>query len=292
MKVQVFQDLGRVRALSALFSIRQSKKTSIEGGNIRLVNRLIKLSGAELRVNSTVIAIEPGLHRRYRVSATNNITPYPSNIDSREYDAVIIAAPLYESGKALFKSLGLDPTKLRSVSNSQFMDLHVTFFTSLSAVPPQVFNLPGNISMPDDLVFTNGSLNGLGLIRVTRGEICYWYGCYPGDECDTCEMEFVYGVILQRPLDLNRTVNLLGHNASEGRTMSECGIRWIHRQFWPHALPIYRKDQPISSSIKIAPNLLYLNGAEDIISSIEMSCLMGRNAANWLFHHGLSDFRM
>lgn len=46
--------------LASLIAAGKGTTTSVEGGNSRLVERLIRLSYADVRLNSSVIAINPG----------------------------------------------------------------------------------------------------------------------------------------------------------------------------------------------------------------------------------------
>lgn len=54
------QDLANSSGLSALLAAGKETTTSVEGGNRGLVERLIRLSYVNLRLQSGVTAIEPG----------------------------------------------------------------------------------------------------------------------------------------------------------------------------------------------------------------------------------------
>lgn len=55
------QNLADVRGFSSLMAAGVSKATSVDGGNNRVIERMIKLSKADLHLNSQVIKISPRL---------------------------------------------------------------------------------------------------------------------------------------------------------------------------------------------------------------------------------------
>jgi hypothetical protein len=81
----------------------------------------------------------------------------------------------------------------------------------------------------------------------------------------------------------NDLVRMIGQQFHEGSELSDYDISWVHRQAWPHAFPRYQESHALLEEVEIAPKLFYLSGAEDVISSMEMSCRMGHNAAEKLY---------
>lgn len=76
---------------------------------------------------------------------------------------------------------------------------------------------------------------------------------------------------------------MLGQQLEGGSELSDYEISWVHRQFWPHAFPQHAKHGALQEEVEISSNLFYLSGAEEIMSSMEMSCRMGDNAAMALY---------
>ncbi len=58
LRARSSQDLSHASAVSALIAACKSTTASVDGGNGRLVERLIRLSEADLQLNSTVVAIK------------------------------------------------------------------------------------------------------------------------------------------------------------------------------------------------------------------------------------------
>jgi hypothetical protein len=239
---------------------------------------MIKLSEADLHLNSQVINISPGHHRRYRLSVAHDdpSTQFP-NLEYAEFDAVILAAPLQSS------KIDLSDLSLRSIASlPPYVEAHVTHFTTPAAISPKFFNL-FNTSIPDDVLTTSTTSHDPDLLSLGKFIICYRRGCLPGDDCDQCDWENLYRVLSRHRMEDNDLVRMIGQQFHEGSELSDYNISWVHRQAWPHAFPRYQENHALAKEVEIAPKLFYLSSAEDVISSMEMSCRMGRNAAEKLY---------
>lgn len=111
------QNLADVRGFSSQMAAAASKTTSIPGGNTRLIERMIRPSEADLRLNSQVIKVSPGHRRRYRLSIGRD-SPNPEH---EELDIVILAAPL-QSSKVDLGDLG----SYSIASLTPYVKTHVT----------------------------------------------------------------------------------------------------------------------------------------------------------------------
>jgi prenylcysteine oxidase / farnesylcysteine lyase len=272
------QNLADVRGFSSLMAAGVSKATSVDGGNNRVIERMIKLSKADLHLNSQVIKISPGYHRRYRLSVARTSPAYTPNPEYAEFDAVILAASL-QSSKVDLGDLGL-----RSIASlTPYVETHVTHFTTPLAISPKFFDPLLNASVPDDVLTTFTSSHDPDLLSLSKFTICYHRGCLPGDDCDQCDEENLYRVFSRHRIEDGNLVQMIGQKFHEGSELSDYDISWVHRQAWPHAFPRYQENHAIIDEIEIAPKLFYLNGAEEVISSMEMSCRMGHNAAEKLY---------
>lgn len=276
-RAQFSQDLTDIRGFAALMATRPSRSTSILDGNNRLVERMIKLSNADLRLSSRVTKISPGHHRRYRLSVSHGL----SLEEYAEFDAVILAAPL-QSSRVDFSDLAINSiTPL-----PPYTETHVTQFTTTELISPTFFNLPPNTTIPDD-IFTASTTFGPDLLSLNRSKLCIIRGCSPGndfDECDECDWENHYRILSHHRICDSDLVRMMGQQLREGQKLSDYNIFWAHRHAWQYAFPKYQKGHALLDRIEIAPQLFYLGGADDVFSSMEMSCRMGRNAAGMLYH--------
>ena len=66
----------------------QDMRRAQETGTLVAIERMIKLSEADLHMNSQVVGNSPSHHRRYRLSVVSD-----PHIPRREFDAEILAAP-------------------------------------------------------------------------------------------------------------------------------------------------------------------------------------------------------
>lgn len=74
----------------------------------------------------------------------------------------------------------------------------------------------------------------------------------------------------------------MGRWWTAGQQYSELGLSWVHRKEWPLTVTHFEKGRPLPGDMEIADNIFDLGLAEDVISSMEMSCRMGRNVARKL----------
>ena len=272
------QNLEETRGLSSLVIGGKSKATSVGGGNKRLVEHMIERSKATLKLNSEVTKITRGDSGRYKVtvSVSNSDPTSPLTLEHPEFDAVVLATPLQSS------NVDLSDLELDRKPSVPYSEAHVTQFTTLEALSPRYFNLSLNGSLPDDILTTTTKTGNPDLLSFRRFTACYKRGCLPGDDCDECELENHYMVLSRSRREDEELVKSIGRQFTEGHDLSDYGIDWVHRSAWPYAYPKYHKDYDSFGKIEIAPNLFYLGGAEDVLSSMEMSCRMGQNAAKLL----------
>lgn len=272
---RVSQHLSASTGLTALLAAGRSTTVAIEGGNGRLVERMIRLSEADLQTSSLVTAISPGHSRRYKLSISHSTSERFSQAEAIEFDTIILATPL-QSTELDLSRLGLRPTVLSSPG----IETHVTHFSSPVAVATNLSSLPLDISLQGELTLTTSNTTGASpMLHLHRSRACFKReGCLPDDDCDECDEDtFLYRVHSDRQLADEELMQMIGREGKPGAELDDYGIHYVRRQGWPYSYPQGGTDFP--DEIEIAPNLWYLNGAESIMSSMEMSCRMGRNVA-------------
>ena len=239
---------------------------------------MIRLSGADLQLGSTITAITPGFSRRYRLSISHSAADEDSDFRSVEFDKVIIATPL-SAGDIDLDTLNIEEFSLPL----RHIESHVTHFSSSVPLTANLSILPLDISIMDEVTLTSSaSANDLQILNLQRDWPCFRrYRCSPGDECDQCDKdELLYRVHSLRHLEDEDLVWMIGQQMKKGKKLSDYGIGYAHRQSWPNAFPQARDGQlDVVEEVEIAPSLYYLNGAEAISPFMEMSCRMGTNVA-------------
>lgn len=272
---RISQNLSASSGLSALLAAGQSSTVSIHGGNGQLVEKLIRLSKADLQTNALVTAISPGKDRRYQLSISHLTSQKCSRAEILEFDTVILAAPLQSANLDLSR-LSLPPTVIPSPG----IETHVTHFSSPVAISTNLSLLPLDISIQGEMTLTtSNNTSASHVVNLHQSSACFKRtACLPDDECDECDEDtFLYRVHSDRHLVDEELVQMIGQEWRAGSELDDYGIHYVRRQAWPYSYPEGGTD--FVDEVEIAPNFWYLNGAESIVSSMEMSCRMARNVA-------------
>jgi hypothetical protein len=77
---------------------------------------------------------------------------------------------------------------------------------------------------------------------------------------------------------------MIGRKLGEGQSAEEAGLSWEVREEWQAAIPMFERGRGKrrSGDVEIAEGLFWLGGGEEVVSSMEMSCKMGRNVTRRL----------
>ncbi|KAF1969769.1 hypothetical protein BU23DRAFT_601372 [Bimuria novae-zelandiae CBS 107.79] len=282
------QNLADVSASSALMAARRVQDASLHRVNARLIEHMINLSGANLRLNSTVVGISDGDTHRYHLSVASTPLMNPPNKVHTEYDIIILAFPLHDGSINWNVSDFLERSKRSFLTSQLYADSHVTHFSTSVTISPAFLHSSLNASIPDDLLTTAQSSN---ILSASRSRVCYRRWCHPGDEldCDQCDDDDkMYRVVSRRLLSEIGLTSLIGKQWRESQRLVDVDISWVHRQAWSQALPILggNRNRGETGTIEIAPKLVYLGGVDRVLGSMEMSCRMGRNVARLLTRPG------
>lgn len=250
---------------------------------------MTQLSRADVRLNTEVVAISPGSDRRFRLGISGITASGQTDVQYKEYDSVIIASPLFDSGIDL-SDLELEHFPPRAA----FTGSHVTHVATHSRLTSDRSFLPldvaitdlKNAKFPRADVRTSSTNHTTNVLSIKQFIKCNYGPCIPGDECDECDEQNLYRIHSRHRLSDEDLVKILGGlQTGSGSRLEDYELSWLHRQHWPHAFPARNATGYLSSpQIQLAPKLFYLGGAEEIVSSMEMSCRMGRMAASKLYY--------
>lgn len=268
------QNPADVRGFVSLMAAGASKATSVYGGNVHLIERMIRLSNAELRLNSRVTKISPGRHRRYRLS----IAEKNESADA-EFNAVVLAAPL-QSSQVDLGDLGLGSIASRL---PPYVETHVTHFIIPAAIDPGFFGPFLNASIPADLLTATTDSHDPDILTLSRFDCFCLRGCEPGDESAQGNWVNLYRVVSRHVMEDSDLVRMIGRQFRKGSNLSDYDIHWAHRQAWPHAFPRYRSKRALLGQIEIARGLVYVSAAEEVVTSMEMSWNAGEMVF-WRIH--------
>ena len=283
-------DLTQIRAIDAMAACIESKKASIQGGNIRLEGAMINASLGDLQLRREVVGIEHGQDRRYKLSIAD--TSNSALHENREFDVIVLAGPVHESSLLdSLQKLGSLPKNL--LSPPSYTSTHVTYFATEHAFKSIYLNLAVDADIPDSLLTTSAESNLMSLTK-WDGIVFYWedrvwrkrpwmtpskpeeYECANG----RFHYENVYRVMTRRYVSDCELGAMIEKSWDDGQNATDVGFSWVHRQEWNKSFPKFDDERDISEGIEVTEGLFWLGGADEVMSSLEMSCKMGRNVAS------------
>ena len=274
------RDVDEANGLSAQLALDRTPHKAIVGGNQRLPHRMLKISEANVQLDTRISGIFTGEHGQWtlEIAAGNASSSAVSTSNYEQFDIVVITAPF------AFKSLSIDsPTfsqKSHATRFETYVERHTTLFSTTSRLSPDLFNhtgcLPENILTAPKL-----GLEDNVFFSITVAELVQ-----PADAGDEeLEEEYVYRISSKHHISDTVIALLVGYQpfrAEEKVVLEDGGVTWIHREKWNQAYPAYN-DQCKLKDIEIAPDLYYTAIGDEVVSSMEMGCRMGKNQAENLF---------
>jgi hypothetical protein len=272
-------NLNRLSALVAMNPLAVYRIGSSPRGNWELVHRLLCLSEAQIRLNSRVTKISRSAQGKYTVTASvrnilqDDIYDMSTVEEGNKYDAVVIATNLKEA------DIQFDfPMPQIYSAFTPFVNRHVTIVTSpiASTISPRYFNLTTAGEIPDIIFTTHKSESG------PRQEIfsIEWSWAETRIRGDVIKGENLYKITSAEPIPDSIIAEMFGK--SPDTPLDSLDIRWIHRQVWPLASP-KRTRGPQLDNVELADGLFYTGIGEELVSSMEMSCRMGRQVADMIY---------
>lgn len=265
-------DLDDLNGLAALVAMNPADTDSIYVGNHMLIYRLLKLSEAEVHLNTHVTQIKRSDHGTlYLTVTTRELPDRSSTTETAEYDAIIIATPLQGAG------LELDLAVHVTDALTPYVERHVTHFTSpiSDTLSPSFFNVSTAEEIPDKIFTTRGIASDPGFFSIDSSVASL------GVEGCLVKSENLYRLVTAAPLEDGFVAKLLGK--AQNSTLADLGVRWLHRQSWPYASPSF-SNAALLDNIEIADGVFYTGAGEEVESSLEMSCRMGQLAAKLLYY--------
>lgn len=261
-----FADEPELNVLEFFLGFEDASPSAVVGGNLQLVDRLLRLSTADVRLSTEVTQIN-------RLSTgVIELTSFP--IDSGQpsvdtFDIVVIATSLDLANMAFNPPLRNTPGL-----EQKYRDSFVTHFTTASELNATYFNRTG--AMPQNILTTlplndpeEADVPFFSLTLLTQLIVP-----------DTDRVENLYKLVSREEVpvpDIERF--LLADKSFNGSIIS-----WVHRQPLPKSVPVvdFEKEEceEILGEIEIAPRIYYAGGGEQVVASAEFGCRMGLNVAN------------
>ena len=264
-----FDDVTVLNVLELYLGFEEANLISIEGGNLRLIERLLKLSSLDVRVESEVQKIERvGTGLEVTVVPSNDVPPYIEN-----FDAVVLTTSLELANLTIEPPLGDIPGLKQKYENS-----FITHFTTGSLLNASYFNLT---RLEPQNILTTANDGDAGIVPAFYSLTLLRQIVHPEDPT---KVENLYKLVSRDEVLFEEIVKYLKADSKEQP------ISWIDRQPLPRSVPVLDPSEgscrSVLEQIEIAPGLYYAGGGEQVIASAEFGCRMGLNAANLVLAGG------
>ena len=298
-RVNYAQNLDVIHGVETMVCMATDGAMSVAGGNWQIFDSMLQHSEASVQLNTTVTNIDLDnegsfiIDREYG-SQNNQSAQSP-------YDAVILAAPFQ------FSKIKITPPPTRPIQEIEYINLHVTLFTSPFSLHPPAFNLDPSDTVPRTILTTlppsttstsdPSQFYSISTLRRVRN---------PG----TGRFEYLYKIFSPHPLKPEWLRYILTGQAEDevGSPVAEGGVvSWKYEKIW-QSYPVekprvtfedIRIDVPSSGSDgesgaergggKGSRHLYYTSGIEGFISTMETSSLMGANVARLLVDEWIEE---
>lgn len=254
--------------LEFLFGYESQVESFIDGGNLQLIDRLLRIATTDVRLGTEVKRIERQLTGDIRLTTESIID---GSTHEETFDVVVLATSIDRSG------MKFDPP-LDNVTGlgQKYKDSFVTHFTTPNLLDSTSFNRNG--TMPQN-VLTSQSIDdvydgkeplffSLNLVRRLQ------------NPQDTTVQEYLFKLVSREEISDSEIEKML----SKPSTGMKSPITWIDRRPLPQSIPITEADsdqcKTVLENIEIAPNVYYAGAGEQIIGSAEFGCRSGANVAN------------
>ncbi|KAL1635251.1 hypothetical protein SLS58_010327 [Diplodia intermedia] len=287
-RVNYAQNLAVVNGLISMVCMATEGAMSIDGGNWQIFANMATSATKDIRLNTTVTALEKRADGSYTLTAQNASTGAAH--DPEHFDEVILAAP-YQ-----FANISFSPQPPQHVPDTiPYVRLHVTLFASPHRLAPSAFNLPPGSSVPQVVLTTlapgdspttddaanndkksNAGTPGffsISTLRTVRnpstGALEHLYKIFSPAPVTGAFLARILGV----PTDFDDGESDLGEDVVGRRG----DVSWVHRKVWdsyPVELPRVTFEE-----MRLDAKLWYTSAIEGLISTMETSALAGRNVA-------------
>ena len=164
VRERFFGAYGQLNGVDAVLGLStENGLASVSGGNLRLIDRLVKLSGTNVELGATVKKLKQNTNGNWTLNFLQE-----NVLKSLEFDAVIIAAPFGLSNVTFEPTLQPEFTEGLNLS---YIDTYVTHFTTPTRLNASFFNLSG--PAPQSILTTKTSRQTIGaFLRPDSNQRC------------------------------------------------------------------------------------------------------------------------
>ncbi|TCD60722.1 hypothetical protein EIP91_009628 [Steccherinum ochraceum] len=257
-RVNYGQDVDKIHTIEGLVSMAASGASSVAGGNLQIFEKFVEHSKATVHLNTTVTAIER--------DTTNHWLLRTSSGDSRQYRAVILAAPFHST------SISLPPTLASSIPEQPYVKLHVTLLATTSSTSNSArFGLQAKDKVPRTVLTTaEGIRQGKKAPEFNSMTFHGKIGRKDGEERDV--EEHLVKVFSDEKVEDDWLEEMFGKGQ----------VTWTYRRLF-EAYPVLPPTTTFPP-IKLDEGLYYVNAFEPLISTMETETIASRNVISLLLN--------
>ncbi|KAL1841214.1 hypothetical protein VTJ49DRAFT_7282 [Mycothermus thermophilus] len=274
-RVNYASNLPNMHGLCAMGSVAAQGAIAVQGGNWQIFDEMAQRSDAHIQLDTAVTAIDKDSSgTKFEIQTTSGSTPGTPSTYPTSFDNVIIANPFQFSGI----SVGEDvfSTTLETID---YVQLHVTIFTSTKKFKPSFFNLPSWISAPGAVLTTLAKTDTPTSGPDGVGKPGFWSLTTLGKATNpqTNQQENVYKIFSPEAVTPSFLSDLLGGTVPSTFTGGSSPISWYKATVfhsYPKTSPRTTFQDPI-----VGEGVYYTSGIEAFLSTMETSALMGKNVA-------------
>lgn len=302
-RVNYGQNLGLIHGLETTVCMATDGAMAVEGGNWRIFDGMVKRSGAQVRLNTSVeeiIRLEGGGYRLVLSGAESQFQDGTETVGL--FDTVVIAAPFQYSG------IRISPTLPHQPDEIPYVTLYVTLLTSPHRLSPKFFSENPNSTHPGqdpnsipEMVITSLPADiDLGSSPQGVGPTKFWSistlrALQVKTSTTTTTRQYLYKIFSPEPLTATFCSRLFDfplndEQADDGvQHVGKEHISWSYEKKW-HSYPYGYPRLTFEDLDLDGQGLWYTSGMESFISTMETNALMGKNVAK-LFVDGLVSKR-
>ncbi|KAF8504494.1 FAD/NAD(P)-binding domain-containing protein [Russula emetica] len=251
------QSIDSIHGLEAACALAADGGSTIKGGNWQIFEQFVERSGAQTFLKTEVVGIERHSDHTWTIV---------TEMERRDYDAVVIAAPYHTSQISL-------PADLSSLIPTQpYIHLHVTLLTTTAARPnPVYFGYKPGYKVPTTILTSLDGLRHGG--KVPEFNSLSYHG----------QAKFAKNETHDGRGTGERVVKIFSMERISDEwlaAMFQNEVGWVLRKEWDAypELPPTTKFPPI----KLDDGLFYVNAFEPFISCMETETIASRNVVDLL----------